>query len=80
MISAAGNKIFGIGFVKRTTGEKRTMSVRRNVTKGVTGAGMSYDPASKGLVVVYDMDGKHKTIPVDGLFHLKMDKVTYDVV
>ena len=68
----------------RYKGKPRDMVCRRRVSKGVTGAGMSYDPATKGLIVVYDMDDKgsgrgHKCIPVDGLYSLKMNGQKYMV-
>ena len=31
------------------------MNARRGVSKGITGQGMSFDPMSKGLLVVFDM-------------------------
>lgn len=48
--------VFGVCFEKRSTGELRTMAARFGVTKGVTGVGMSYDPKTKNLLCVYDMN------------------------
>lgn len=50
-------KIFAVDFTKKD-GSERHMVCRLGVTKGVTGQGMSYDPLSRGLLPVYDMQ-KH---------------------
>jgi hypothetical protein len=54
-----GGQLFTVDFVKRTAkpGEPslRTMNCRRGVKKGVKGVGQSYDPASKNLLTVFDM-------------------------
>jgi hypothetical protein len=48
-------KIFFVEFLKKD-GSVRRMTARRSVTKGVTGKGMSYNPLSRGLLTVFDMD------------------------
>lgn len=50
----SNGKVFRVKYIKRTTGEMRDLVGRFGVTKGVTGKGMSYDPADKGLMTVYD--------------------------
>ena len=50
----SGGKIFTVTFTKKN-GEKRVMNARTGVSKGVTGKGMSYNPVSKNLLAVYDM-------------------------
>jgi len=50
-------RIFCTVFVKKN-GSLRTMVARTGVHKGVNGTGMSYDPESKGLIPVYDMQKK----------------------
>ena len=47
-------KIFNVKFVKKD-GTLRSMTCRREVKKGVTGAGMNYNPADYNLITVYDM-------------------------
>ena len=49
IIKSSKGKIFGVEFIKRTTGESRTMSARRGVGKGVTGEGLKFDPESRQL-------------------------------
>ena len=51
----SNKKIFSVTFVKRTTGEVRTMNAMRGVRKGVTGQGLSFNPSEKNLLTVYDM-------------------------
>ena len=50
-------RIFRAVFVKKD-GSLRTMVARTGVHKGVNGTGMSYEPESKGLMPVYDMQKK----------------------
>lgn len=53
----ASGKVFGVWFVKRTTGEMRHMTARLGVKKGVKGVGHKFDPRSRNLVGVYEMKG-----------------------
>lgn len=50
-----GGQLFTVDFVKRSDGNIRTMNCRRGVKKGVKGTGQAYDPKSKNLLTVYDM-------------------------
>jgi hypothetical protein len=71
---ARSGRIFTVEFIKRTTGEVRTMTCRRGVSKGVKGVGMSFDPLSRGLTVVYDVQAKgHRMINLRNLRALTMD-------
>jgi len=47
-------KIFGVKFTKKD-GSERTMNCRRNVSKGVKGVGLAYDPEKFNLIPVFDM-------------------------
>lgn len=73
-ITGTHGRIFAVEFVKRSTGELRLMNCRTDVSKYVTGAGLSYDPKAKGLITVFDMC-KHgyRSIPVDGIQRIKVD-------
>ena len=55
MLRDSKGKIFGVKFIKRSTGDVRTMSARLGVSKGVKGIGLQYDPESRQLMPVYDM-------------------------
>ena len=51
-------RIFSVRFTKRTTGESRNMVARLGVHKGVTGAGLRFDPTQRDLMVVYDVHNR----------------------
>lgn len=71
-----GGKIFSATFEKKD-GTIRTINCRRAVKKGVTGKGMSFDPASKGLMVVYDMQKQSfKMINLNTLIEAKVNGKT----
>ena len=53
-IQTAENTIFSIEFIKKD-GTVRNMVARLNVKKGVNGKGLAYNPVSKGLLPVWDM-------------------------
>ena len=54
LYSSAG-RIFFVEFIKKD-GSLRRMTARLGVKKGINGKGMRYDPASYGLLPVFDMD------------------------
>ena len=68
-----GGKIFSATFEKKD-GSIRTINCRRDVKKGVKGVGMSFDPMSKGLLVVYDMNRKgFRMINLETLIEAKVN-------
>lgn len=73
-LSKAGSgRIFAVSFVKRTTKEERRMLCRTRVTKGTKGGSIGYDPASKGLLSVYDVAaGGFRMVNLDELLSVKM--------
>lgn len=80
-------KVFTVEFVKRTNNELRKMNCRRGVTKGVKGVGLSYNPAEKNLLGVYDMQaiesgkdekGAFRMINLESLKTLKLGGKAYD--
>lgn len=72
------NHIFTVEFVKRTTGEFRTMNCRKGVTKHLAGGHAAYNPAHHNLLWVYSLDAKgYRSIAIEGIVSLKMDGVTY---
>ena len=79
MIEETGDtgRIFGVKFIKRTTGEIRKMTARLGVRKGVKGVGMSFSPASKGLVIAYEMpESRFRSIPLENILSLTVDGMT----
>ena len=57
-IEESEGKIFSVVFKKRTTGEWRKLIGRLGVHKNINGTGLKYDPASKQLMTVYDMQNQ----------------------
>jgi len=79
-------KLFSCEFVKRSTGERRTMLARTGVKIGLTGAGSSYSFTEKNLLPVVDMNLYNKTkevnksrraIPLDGVIWVQIGGVKY---
>lgn len=67
---------------KKRTGEQelRKMTCRLGVSKGVSGAGMPFDPAAYDLVTVYDMRKKgFRHINLRTLMQLRYNGVLYIV-
>lgn len=64
----SGGKIARVTFIKRSDGQERKMLCRTGVRKGITGKGSSYDPESKGLLTVFDMEKLgYRTIPAENV-------------
>jgi len=71
-------KIFRVSFIKRTTGELRHLNGRFGVRKGVKGVGMKYDPISKGLLPVYDIQKKEfRLINISGIREVEFQGTVY---
>ena len=68
----ATDTIFGVTFIKKTTGEVRNMNCRMGVTKGVTGAipaGVRRaEDARNNVLTVFDMNVIEKTGSEKGAF------------
>jgi alkyl hydroperoxide reductase subunit AhpF len=81
LIHNSKGKVFGVKFVKRTTGETRNMSARLGVQKYVTGEGLKFSPSRKNLVTVFDMNKKgYRMVNLEGLTNLNINKNSYEVV
>ena len=69
--------IFNVRFYKKD-GTKRSINARFGVRKGVTGAGLKYDPASRNNIIVYSMfDGGFRTINLDSIYRIKFNGQEY---
>lgn len=78
-ISIVGKKIFTVEFIKRSDGKVRVLNGRLGVHKGLKGEGQRYDPASRGLVTVYDLKNEgYRMIPLESIQKLKANKKLYD--
>lgn len=70
-------KIFTATFLKKD-GSERKMNCRLEVTKGVKGVGLKYNPAKKELISVYDVQSRgFRTINLRTLISLKISGRTY---
>jgi len=57
LITETNGKVFSAIFIKKD-GSERTMNCRTQVSKGVKGVGLKFDPTNYNLVQVYDMNAK----------------------
>ena len=81
IIKDSRGKIFGVSFIKRSTGELRHMTARLGVKKGVTGEGLKYDPESRQLMTVYDMQKRgHRMVNTETLSRLTYKQINFIVV
>lgn len=66
--------IFNVKFIKRTTGELRSMTCRMGVQKHLKGGKKGFSDKQKHLLTVFDMQAKgYRSIPVDGIQHLSIN-------
>ena len=71
-VTSTSGRIFAIEFVKRSTGELRLMNCRTGVVSRLRGGERAYDPESKGLVTVFDMNkNDYRSVPLDGVTRIK---------
>ena len=71
-------KLFRVDFLKRTTGEMRTMVCRFGVTKHLKGGKRAYDFGDKGLLSVYDINKQgYRSIPIDNITLIKSAGIVY---
>lgn len=73
-------KIFTVHFYKRTTGELRVMNCRGRVLSGLSGGELKFNPESKGLITVFDMqnDG-YRMINADTIQQVTISGITFSV-
>jgi len=77
LINKTKGKIFTAEFRKKDN-TTRVMNCRLGVTKGVTGAGMAYNPSIKGLKPVYDMQAKEwRMLNLETITRLTISKQNY---
>lgn len=71
--SLIGNgKIASVTFIKRTDGQKRRMICRTGVKIGLTAADRPYDPETKNLLPVFDMEkGAYRMIPAENVLEVR---------
>jgi hypothetical protein len=70
--------VFRADFVKRTTGETRTMICRCGVKKYLKGGKAAYNFGEKGLLPVYDWNRQgYRSIPIDNIYCIKFGGIVY---
>ena len=73
-------RYFKVEFIKRTTGEVRSMCARLGVRKNLTGEGMKYDPKKYNLMVVWDaVKRDYRMINLETVRRLRIDGTFYNV-
>ncbi len=66
--------IFNVKFVKRTTGELRSMTCRLGVQKHLKDGKKGFSDTAKDLLTVFDMSAKgYRSIPMDGIQSLSVN-------
>lgn len=80
MIRNSNGAIFGVDFVKRTTGEVRKMTARLGVKKHLKGGEAAYDAAAKDLIFVYDITKKaYRSVALDAITAVRFGGEVYEV-
>jgi len=93
LINNSKGKFFTVRFEKRTNQQLRTMTARTGVRKHTRGGSLAFDPASRGLIGVFELGNNqdpktgqftghtegYKFIPIDGILQLKIGGKQYDV-
>lgn len=65
------NTIFSVTFIKRMTGELRTMVCRRRVKRHLHGGDAPYSFKTEGLLPVFDLQKMdYRTIPSEGVIQI----------
>lgn len=79
LIHQTRGRIFGGVFIKKD-GTERVFNARTGVKKGLKGKGLSFNPALKGLIPVYEINSKgYRMINIDTLKILRINGSTYKV-
>ncbi len=67
-LMATNGRVFSVTFIKRSTGEEKTIYARVGVKTRQKGKGLRYNTSDKKLIVVYDMKERtYKSIPIEGI-------------
>jgi len=73
-------KLFTVSFVKKD-GTPRTMRARLGMQRNLSGTGMSFNPASKGLLPVWSADTQaYRMVNLATVTELKIGNKTYDSI
>jgi len=73
-------KLFTVKFIKRD-GSRRVMRARLGMQRNLSGKGMSFNPASKGLLPVWSADTQaYRMVNLATVTELKIGNKTYDSI
>ena len=79
LIKASGGKIFTARNIKKD-GTERALNCRLNVTKGVKGVGMRYNPDDYNLITVFDMKKQEfRTLNLETVYQIDFQHERYEV-
>jgi hypothetical protein len=80
MIRDSAGRIVSVTFIKRTTGEPRTMQVRTGVRSRLAGGPAAYDPRDHRLLWVFSMDADgYRSIPEEGITSIRANGKEFQV-
>ena len=80
ILNGAGAEFFTCVFVKRTTGEIRTMNCRRGVVKHLKGGKAAYNFGEKNLLPVWDcVKREYRVIPLENVLEIRLGGNVYVV-
>ena len=78
-METTNGRIFRVNFTKKN-GEERQMVCRTGVRKYVTGEGLKFDPKSRGLLGVFDLQAHaYRFVSLNKVFGLKTGGQEYTV-
>jgi len=78
LILSTDREVFKVRFLKRSTGEVRTMLAMRGVTEHLKGGELPYEAAEKALITVFDTEKEaYRSISAEGIIDVKIGNTTY---
>lgn len=78
---ANDGRIFEVTFIKRTTGERRSMVCRLGVKSHLKGGKKAYDARKHDLLTVFDMQAReYRSIALDSVLSARVNGITYRVL
>ena len=73
-LRSLNGSFFAVDFIKRSTGEARTMRATSNYDSKLVGGELGYDADAKRLIIVWDMDKKaFRSIPTDAVLVIRAE-------
>lgn len=78
LIAQTAGKFFFVEFIRKD-GTRRAMVARVGVRRYVTGAGLKFDPAQRGLVVVWDTAARgYRMVNLNTLLSLRCGSIEWN--